>query len=44
MVQGTKQNIICIGQIANKGNVIIFTSNGWNIIEEDTREIIEKEV
>lgn len=42
LVNGLKDNILSVSQIANKGNVIIFTSTRCKIIKEDTRKTIAK--
>lgn len=42
LVDGIKNNILIVGQIVDKGNVIVFTSIGCKIIKEDTRKTIAK--
>lgn len=40
LVQGIKQNILCVGQIANNGHIIMFTSAKCKVIEEDIGKVI----
>jgi len=42
LVDGIKENILSVSQITNKGHVIIFTSSGCKIIEEDSGKAIAK--
>lgn len=36
LVQGLKQNILSVGQMADKGNVIVFTSTKCKVKDEET--------
>jgi len=42
IVDEIKENILSVSQITNKGHVIIFTSSGCKIIEEDSGKAIAK--
>ena len=42
LVQGLKQNILSVGQMADKGNVIVFTSTKCKVMDEETREVIAR--
>jgi len=44
LVEGKKKNILSVGKIADKVNLIVFTTTGRKIIEEDTRKVIAKGV
>jgi len=36
-VQGLNKNILCVGKMENKGNLIVFTSSKCKVIDEETR-------
>ena len=36
-IQGLNHNILSVGQMENKGNVIVFTSSKCKFIDEETR-------
>ena len=42
LVQGLKQNILSVGQMGDKGNVIMFTSAKCKVMDEETGEVIAR--
>ena len=42
LVQGLKQNLLSVGQMADKGNIIVFTSTKCKVMDEETGEVITR--
>jgi len=42
LVQGIKQNILSVGQIANKEHIIVFTSTKCQILDEEIGKVIAR--
>jgi len=42
LVEGLKHNILSVGQITDREHIVIFTSRGCRVIEEETRKVIAK--
>jgi len=42
LVQGLKQNIFSVGQMADKGNIIVFTSTKFKVMDEETGKVIAR--
>jgi len=42
LVEGLKQNLLSVGQMADKGNIIVFTSTKCKVMDEETGEVIAR--
>ena len=42
LVQGLKQSILSVGQMEDKGNVIVFTSTRCKVMDEETGKVIAR--
>ena len=40
LVQGINKNILSVGQMTDKGNIIVFTSTKCKVMNEVTRKVI----
>ena len=42
LVQGIKQTLSSVGQMEDKGNIIVFTSTKCKVMDEETGEVIAR--